>query len=127
MKSSRTKRRQIKNEIDVILGQQLLYNLPHEPSQPKEISFSKSCNLHRQSSINFSNTYQLPESSKDPSVLNKTIFNDFPTSVSNCQDNNDVSSSICCPDNSILSNPVYDQGNNFQDIRTFLGRLMYMV
>jgi len=40
MESSRTKRRKIKNEIDVLLEEpKLSYNLPDDPSQSKDTTF----------------------------------------------------------------------------------------
>lgn len=125
--SSRTKRRKIKNEIDVILDEpKLLYNLPDEPSQSKDTIFSKPCKLLTQSSINFLKPKQLPGNSKDESILPKTtISNDFTSSVFNCQDSNNLSSPIYFPSNEIWSSPVDDQqddqGIHLQDIRSFLG------
>ncbi|KAF0706952.1 Uncharacterized protein FWK35_00039209 [Aphis craccivora] len=123
MKSSRTKRRKIKNEIDVLLEEpKLSYNLPDDPSQFKDTTFSKSCKLHTQPSINLLKPYQLAENSKDESIVpTNIIYNDFTTSVFNCQDNNNVSSPTHCPSNKILSSPINDQGIHSQDIRSFLG------
>lgn len=125
--SSRTKRRKIKNEIDVILEEpKLINNLPDELSQSKDTTISKSCKLHTQSSINFLKPNQFPENSKDELILPKTtISNDFITSVFDCQDSNNLSSPIHFPSNKIWSSPVDDQrddqGIHLQDIRSFLG------
>lgn len=78
--------------------------------------------MHTQPSINLLKPYQLAENSKDESIVpTNIIYNDFTTSVFNCQDNNNVSSPTHCPSNKILSSPVNDQDIHSQDIRSFLG------